>query len=347
LTSRLKRPFFELYMTDVWVKLFAECKTINECLSLKDKIGSEGRFAQIKSLLPSVDVQQKKMLGGELNELKQELKRVADARIQTIQEVAERDNFLDFDPTFASPLISSGSGNGFLHPITEVTEEIVSIFSKMGFDVFDGPQVESQWNNFTSVGIPSYHPGRSLQDTFFLEQKDENGENYVMRTQVTANIGRYAQGLKPPFKVIFPGTTFRAENIDATHDINFHQFDMWLVDKNASMGQLVSLIKEFFQEFFNDPDLKLRLRPSYYPFVQPGFDGDIYSHWFKGGRWIEVCGAGPIHRDVLRNIGLDDNEWQGIAFGFGLTRLAQLKLQITGLSQFYDGHLDFTRGRIV
>ncbi|NJK71833.1 MAG: hypothetical protein HC932_06415 [Thermales bacterium] len=156
-----------------------------------------------------------------------------------------------------------------------VVEEIVDIFSKIGFDVFEGSLVESQWYNFTSVNTPDYHPARDMQDTFFLKQKDTEGYNFVMRTQVTASAVKYAKSHPAPFKVIFPGIVFRNENVDATHDINFTQFDMWIVDKKTNLAQLVGLIKKFFEEFFDGKNIKVRFRPSYFPFTQPSLEGDI------------------------------------------------------------------------
>jgi phenylalanyl-tRNA synthetase alpha chain len=174
-----------------------------------------------------------------------------------------------------------------------------------------------------------------------------------MRTQVTANAVKYSESHNPPFRVIFPGVVFRNENIDATHDINFTQFDMWLVDKRASMSQLITLIQHFFREFFNDSSINVRLRPSYFPFTQPSMEGDISCPFCSGNGcrickqtgWIEVFGAGPIHTQVLKNMKLDPQEFQGIAFGFGVDRLAQLKLGISGISQFYNGNLSFLKGK--
>lgn len=331
-------------MSTNYLGIFEKCETVSACLELREELMNQGEAMELKTLLTSaIDKDSKKELGARLNQIRKEVYQACDQKIQNIQQSQEKDNFIEFDPTFYSNNYKTGQ-NGNLHPVTQVAAELVDISSKMGFDVYDGPQIESQWYNFTSVGTPDYHPARGMQDTFFTDQKDESDENMVMRTQVTANIARYAKSHKPPFRVVFPGIVFRAENIDATHDINFHQFDMWLIDKQASISQLTTLIQDFFRQFFDDPNLKARFRPSYFPFTQPSFEIDIYSEWFKGGRWIEVAGAGPIHRQVLNNIGLDEREWQGIAFGFGVTRLAQLKLQITGLGQFYNGQLSFLRG---
>jgi phenylalanyl-tRNA synthetase alpha chain len=333
---------------------FANLNTVTACLEKRDQLASCGEFEEIKNDLKTASAEQKKLLGAKLNHLRQALNQAADSRIQLIQREQEKDEFTNFDPTFYSPYYKdSKNKSGSIHPLSLVVREIVDIFGRLGFDVYDSDLVESQWYNFTSVNIPDYHPARGMQDTFFLEQKDEDGQNYVMRTQVTSNAVKYTQSHAAPFRVIFPGLVFRAEDIDATHDINFTQFDMWLVDKQATVSQLVTLVQHFFSVFFKDPDLKVRLRQSYFPFTLPSMEGDIscpYCHGqgcriCKKTGWIEVFGAGPIHPKVIENMGLESTEWQGIAFGFGIDRLAQLKFKLTGISQFYNGHLEFLKGR--
>jgi len=322
---------------------FYSLSTVSQCIELRDELTQGDEFAVIKLELSQSQGDVKKALGARLNELRKTIYDACNYRISQIQQEQEQDNFIDFDATFHSSknVLEKGS----LHPITEVTKDIVEYHVRMGFDTFEGNQVETQYNNFTTVGTPGHHPARGMQDTFWLEQKDSLGENYVMRTQVTANLIPYATNHPAPFKVIFPGFAFRAENIDATHDINFHQVDFWVIDKNTTTAQLVTIVTEFLKHFFEDPTLQLRLRPSYFPFVLPTFEIDIFLPWFKGGQWVEVGGAGPIHKEVIANCGLDPKEWNGIAWDFGLTRLAQLKLHIRGLSQFYDGNLDFLKGR--
>ncbi len=338
-------------MTTNYSHQFLELTSVSQCLALRDELMNTGRIAEIKLVISNSTSDGKKTLGKELSQLRIEIQLACDIRIQQIQTEQEKDNYTTFDPTFYSSSYKAASGS--LHPLTHIVDEITTIFGHLGFDVFDGNHVESQYYNFTSVNTPDYHPARDMQDTFFVEQKDENGENYVMRTQVTANAVKYAENHKPPFRVIFPGIVFRNENIDATHDINFTQFDMWYVDKQVSIGQLISLIKHFFREFFNDPNLTVRLRPSYFPFTQPSMEGDISCPFCKGNGcrickqtgWIEVFGAGPIHSEVIKNMQLDPQEFQGLAFGFGVDRLAQLKFGISGISQFYNGNLGFLKGK--
>jgi phenylalanyl-tRNA synthetase alpha chain len=322
-------------------QLFQSQVSVSSCLKLRDELMNGQAILGIKAQLaqPGTD---KKALGGELNILKKAIQNAADERIQVIQAEQEKDSFVDFDPSFYYSQFSPNSPkNGILHPLTQINDEVVEIFSRLGFDVYDGHQVQTQWNNFSSVGTPDYHPARAMQDTFWLEKKDENGENLVMRTQMTSSLFEYSQKHTAPFRVIFSGVVFRAENIDATHDINFHQFDGWLVDKEVSVSHLLTLLSQFLAEFFGK-SIEIRIRPSYFPFTEPSFEIDMFCDWFKGGTWIEIAGAGPIDNGVLKNIGLEG--WQGLAFGFGLTRLAQIKLQISGLGQFYNNHLDFLTG---
>jgi phenylalanyl-tRNA synthetase alpha chain len=329
---------------------FHELRSISQCLQLRDELLNSGRIAEIKSQIVTGSIEEKKILGQELATLRNTVQTGCDARIQEIQTEQEKDIYTEFDPSFYSTKYREPQGD--LHPLTLIVDEIALIFGKMGFDVFDGNHIETQYHNFTSVNTPDYHPARDMQDTFFVEQKDQLDEHYVMRTQVTANAVKYAKTHKPPFRAIFPGIVFRNENIDATHDINFTQFDMWLIDKQVTMSQLITLIQYFFREFFLDSSLTVRLRPSYFPFTQPSMEGDISCPFCKGvgcrickkTGWIEVFGAGPVHRNVIKNMDLNPDEWQGIAFGFGVDRLAQLKFGIAGISQFYNGNLGFLKG---
>jgi len=323
---------------------FASKETVSNCLKLRDEMTSSQDFENLKREIVEGSGENKKILGKKLGVWRQNIQKACDERINKIQTEKEKDNFVDFDPTF---YYSNKFVPGNLHPLTLIFRQAFAIFAKMGFDVYDGQQIQSQWNNFTSVGTPNHHPARAMQDTFWLEEKCENGENLVLRTQMTSSLYEYSElqkkqnnGELKPFRVILEGIVFRAENIDSTHDINFHQFDGWLVDKQISISQLITLLTEFLTEFF-EQQIEIRLRPSYFPFTEPSLEIDMFCPWFKGGQWIEIAGAGPIDHKVLANIGFDPKVWQGLAFGFGLTRLAQLKLQITGLGQFYNNNLDF------
>jgi phenylalanyl-tRNA synthetase alpha chain len=336
-------------MTNLFAKEFENLQTINACLEVRQNLNNSGAFLEIKEKLKIADKDTKKLLGQELNQLRIQLQEAADKRIQEIQLEQEKDNFMDFDPSFYSS--KEAVNNTKLHPITQVTKEIVEIFQKMGFDVADGPLIAEQKDNFTGLNMPDYHPARAMQDTFFLQEKDAIGENYVLRTHTTSIDIPYAKSHKPPFRVIMPGKVFRNENIDATHDIMFHQIECLLIDRNVSLAQLKTLAQNFFSQFFNDSSLQIRLRPSYFPYTIPSMEVDM-SNPFKnqkgnrleGQEWIEAGGSGLLHPTVIRNMGLDPNEWGGLAFGFGIDRMAQIKLGVSGLGQFFEGRIDFLKG---
>jgi phenylalanyl-tRNA synthetase alpha chain len=329
---------------------FTKLNTVNSCLNKRDELLNTEAILEIKDSLKTADSQTKKDLGQKLNLIKQAIQAACDQRIKEIHTEQEKDNFTSFDPTFYSNKYFSA--NGGMHPVTEVIREVVSIFQKMGFDVADGPLVESQEYCFSLLNMPDYHPARSMQDTFFLKQKDEIGENYVLRTHTSDVQVRYGRSHKPPFKVVVPGQVYRNENIDATHDIMFHQIECIVVDKRVSMSHLKTLIKKFYSEFFGQSNLEVRLRPSYFPYTVPSMEVDI-SNPFKGKvegklrdqEWIEAGGSGLIHPKVIENMGFDPKEYQGLAFGFGLDRMAQLKLKVSGMSQFFNGGIDFLSGK--
>jgi phenylalanyl-tRNA synthetase alpha chain len=321
---------------------FSQLKTVSSCLALRDELSASGAIAELKNQLITTDKEGKIRLGQELNKLKQDLKSISDARIQEIQIELEKDNFTEFDPTFYSKNYDSNQGS--LHPITNITNEIVTIFQNMGFAIADGPLVETQDACFTKLNMPDYHPARSMQDTFFLAQKDNIGENYVMRTHTSGVQYRYGSTHKPPIRIVVPGQVYRNEKIDATHDIMFHQIECLYIDERVSLSHLKTLIEFFYREFFGDSKLVARFRPSYFPYTVPSLEVDI-SNPFKPGAWLEVGGCGLVHPDVLEGFGIDSSKFQGLAFGFGLDRMAQLKLNLSGLGQFFDGNLKFLEGR--
>jgi phenylalanyl-tRNA synthetase alpha chain len=330
-----------------FVVKFDACKTINECLKIKEEFAGSDVFLQAKDAVKNAAPENKKEAGMKLTELNKNLKDVCDARIQAIQAEQDKDVFTSFDPSFNSKAHRSSSAN--LHPLTMVMEELVGIFTKMNFEIADGPLVEEQWYNFTSLNMASYHPARAMQDTFYFKNKDKRGENLLLRTQTSAVQVRFGTENKPPFKVVVPGMVYRNEDIDATHDINFYQLECMYVDKEVSLAQLKTLILEVFENFFHKK-MEIRLRPSFFPFVNPGMEGDISCPFCENGckickhtKWIECFGAGLVHPVVLDNMGIDSKQWQGLAFAFGVDRMAQFKLGVSGISQFYNARLDFLK----
>lgn len=238
---------------------------------------------------------------------------------------------------------------GHIHPLSRVASRINEIFSEIGFSLVDGPEIETEHYNFDKLNIPKDHPARDMWDTFWLKQKNKfeiQNQKFLLRTHTSPVQIRHMENNKPPLRIISIGKTFRYEATDATHEAQFHQVEGLLIDKGITMANLKFAIKEFFEKFFEEK-IELRLRPSYFPFVEPGAEIDI-SCFKCGGKkcsvckhtgWIEVMGAGMVHPQVLKNVGLNSEEWKGFAFGGGVDRLAMLKYGIDDVRLFYTGDL--------
>lgn len=221
------------------------------------------------------------------------------------------------------------------HPLSMVINEAVNIFTDLGFEVATGPELEDEWHNFDALNFPKDHPARDMQDTFFI--KDKPG--YVLRTHTSNTqihfMEKFAkEGKKPPFAIVVPGKVFRNEATDAGHEMQFYQLEGLMVGEDVSVANMKWALLEFFKRFLGG-DVEIRLRPSFFPFVEPGFEVDVKHN----GKWMELLGAGMVHPNVLDNCGIDSKKYQGFAFGFGLDRLARIKLNITDIRLFYQGDL--------
>lgn len=226
---------------------------------------------------------------------------------------------------------------GHFHPTTQVLNEIVRIFAKMGFTIAEGPEIETEFYNFDALGTAKDHPSRDMQDTFWLKDRAENGEKLLPRTHTSPVQVRYMQSHKPPFRILAPGKVFRNEATDVTHEAEFHQIEGLMVGKNVSMADLKGVLQVFVDEFFGK-GTEFRFRPSFFPFVEPGVEIDI--RWKD--KWLEVLGAGLVHPNVLQAGNLDSREWSGFAFGMGLERIVMLKYGIDDVRLVYSGDLRFT-----
>lgn len=234
---------------------------------------------------------------------------------------------------------------GTLHPLTLVTEEIVSIFEKQGFSVVTGPELEDEYHNFDALNVPKDHPARDMQDTFFI--KDRPG--YVLRTHTSPVQIRYMENNTAPFAIIVPGKVFRNESTDATHEMQFHQVEGLVVGEGITVEHLKGTLLGFFKELFGE-GTEIRLRPSFFPFVEPGFEVDV-KVWTKPAdakgsgeaRWLEVCGAGMVHPNVFKSVGYDPEKVTGFAFGMGLDRLANVKFGFPDVRLAYQGDLRFNQ----
>jgi len=232
---------------------------------------------------------------------------------------------------------------GSIHPITQVIEELIAIFADFGFSVAEGPEVEDDFHNFTALNIPESHPARQMHDTFYLQGM--GGEHPVLRTHTSPVQIRTMVNEKPPIRIIAPGSTYRSDS-DMTHTPMFHQIEGLVIDKNIHMGHLKGLLHDVLAAFFGLEKVPMRFRASFFPFTEPSAEVDIGCKRGKdalvigeGSDWLEILGCGMVHPNVLKNCGLDPNEWQGFAFGFGIERLAMLKYNIPDLRTFFAGDL--------
>ncbi|MHB0921524.1 MAG: phenylalanine--tRNA ligase subunit alpha [Thiomonas sp. 15-66-11] len=243
-----------------------------------------------------------------------------------------------------------GQRGAGLHPVTRSWMRIESIFNSIGFDVADGPEIEDDWSNFTALNSPQNHPARSMQDTFYVDVQDGRGQPLLLRTHTSPMQVRYARahvqrhaGMTemPDIKVIAPGRTYRVDS-DATHSPMFHQFEGLWIGKNVSLADLKGVYTGFLQTFFERDDMTLRFRPSYFPFTEPSAEIDMmFDSGPLKGRWLEISGAGQVHPHVVRNFGLDPEQYIGFAFGSGIERLTMLRYGIADLRLFYAGDLRF------
>lgn len=308
-------------------------------------LGKKSPFADLLKGLKDLDGDERKTVGPVANQAKQDILEAIDAK----REVLEND--LDatqewIDVTAPGKKIRQGH----LHPLSIVQRDIEDIFSSMGFAIADGPEVETEYFNFDAVNMPADHPARDMQDTFWVKEASGDGDGQVLRTHTTNCQVRYMQTHKPPFRIIIPGRVFRQEATDASHEHTFHQFEALVVGEQVSVANFLHIAESFFAAFFGKP-MEVRLRPSYFPFVEPGFEFDIScvscdgkgcSVCQKTG-WVEVGGAGMVHQNVLQSGGYEKNQYTGFAWGFGVERLAMMKYNIDDIRHFHGGDIRFTQ----
>jgi phenylalanyl-tRNA synthetase alpha chain len=311
-------------------------------------LGKSGRITELLKALSSLTIEEKKNRGASVNMAKQ---RIELALAQQRQILAQIDLVAQLKAQALDvTLPGRRRGMGTIHPVSRTIERIESIFGSMGFDVTDGPEIETDWFSFTALNNPENHPARSMQDTFYVNVNDEQGQPLNLRPHTSPMQVRYARahvarhqglGRVADIRVIAPGRTYRVDS-DATHSPMFHQCEGLWVGESVSFKDLKSVLTNFFRTFFETDDLQLRFRPSFFPFTEPSAEVDIaFSSGPLKGRWLEVAGAGQVHPKVVRNYGLDSEQYIGFAFGMGPDRLAMLRYGVNDLRLFFEGDLRF------
>ncbi|MGA0014117.1 MAG: phenylalanine--tRNA ligase subunit alpha, partial [Burkholderiaceae bacterium] len=304
-------------------------------------LGKAGLLTEQLKGLAALPPEEKKTLGAAVNQAKQAIEALLNARRQALADaqLAQRLSAEAIDITMPG----RGAGLGSVHPVMQSWQRIEDIFRSIGFDVADGPEIETDWFNFTSLNNPLNHPARSMQDTFYLEERDETGLPLLLRTHTSPMQVRYAKANPPPIKVIAPGRTYRVDS-DATHSPMFHQVEGLWIAEDVSFADLKGVYHDFLKQFFEDDALDIRFRPSFFPFTEPSAEVDMrFASGPLKGRWLEISGAGQVHPDVVRNFGLDPERFVGFAFGSGLERLTMLRYGIGDLRLFFDNDLRFLR----
>ena len=304
-------------------------------------LGKKGKIADLMKNLGKVSKEERPAVGKVINEFKES----AEAKYREIEskleaaELERRNREETIDITLPAKKLPAGS----LHPITITKNEMINVFAGMGFEIFEGPEIEDDDHNFTRLNVAKNHPARDMQDTFYV------AEDIILRTHTSPGQIRVMDAKKPPIKVLVPGRVFRSDS-DATHSPMFHQMEGLVVDKHITLCDLQGMLDKFVQNIFGE-NVKTRLRPSYFPFTEPSVEVDV-SCFECGGKgcglckqtgWIEVLGGGIVHRNVLANCGIDPEEYSGLAFGIGIERIAMLKYGINNISLLFENDLRFLR----
>ncbi|WGF88761.1 phenylalanine--tRNA ligase subunit alpha [Marinivivus vitaminiproducens] len=306
-------------------------------------LGKKGRVTELVKSLGTLPPEERREAGAAFNALKERVTEALAARRSALEAAA-------LDARLAAERIdvtlpARPEPSGRIHPVSQVTEEIVAIFSDMGFSVAEGPDVEDDFHNFGALNIPPEHPARQMLDTFYLATAGKDAQPLVLRTHTSPVQIRTMQAGPPPYRIIAPGRTYRCD-YDATHAPMFHQVEGLVIDRHTHMGHLKGCLIDFIHAFFEREDIKVRFRPSFFPFTEPSAEVDIGCDRSggelrigEGDDWLEILGSGMVHPNVLRAVGLDPEEWQGFAFGMGIDRVTMLKYGIPDLRTFFDADL--------
>src|SRR5215470_5245209 len=312
----------------------AEFTACNDPAALENSkaryLGKAGRLTELLKSLGKLPAGERPAAGARINAAKESLET---ALVRRREELADANLARQLaGEALDVSLPGRGQGTGGLHPITRTRQRIEALFHSLGFTVADGPEIEDDFHNFTALNMPPDHPSRSMQDTFYVEG------GMVLRTQTSPIQIRYMETHAPPIKIIAPGRVYRVDS-DATHSPMFHQVEGLWIDRDVTFADLKSVCSQFLHRFFERDDIKLRFRPSFFPFTEPSAEIDLSF----GDGWLEISGAGQVHPNVLRAVGIDPERYQGFAFGMGSDRLAMLRYGVDDLRLFFENDLRFLR----
>ncbi len=305
-----------------------------------DYLGKKGELTSLLKTLGKLPAEERKSAGQDINNAKREVQQVLEQRKQAL-EVARLNAKLASEKIDVS-LPGRGQQSGGLHPVTRTMARIEDLFSRLGFTVEQGPEIEDDFHNFEALNIPSHHPARAMHDTFYFNA------NTLLRTHTSPVQVRHMETDKPPLRIIAPGRVYRCDS-DLTHTPMFHQVEGLLVDENVSFADLMGTLADFLKQFFENDDLQTRFRPSYFPFTEPSSEVDIQCVMCKGDGcrvcghtgWLEVLGCGMVHPKVFESAGIDTEKYTGYAFGMGVERLAMLRYGVNDLRLFFENDLKF------
>ncbi|ARU64906.1 phenylalanine--tRNA ligase subunit alpha [Histophilus somni] len=292
--------------------------------------GKKGHFTQLMQGLRDVSAEERPAVGAKINEAKQKVQAILNAKKVEWEEIALNERLAQERIDVSLPGRKMELGG--LHPVSITINRVVQFFSKLGFTVEIGPEIETDYYNFDALNIPKHHPARADHDTFWFDAER------LLRTQTSGVQIRTMEKMCPPIRIMAPGKVYR-NDYDQTHTPMFHQIELLYVDKKANFTELKGLLHDFLRAFFEE-DLQVRFRPSYFPFTEPSAEVDVMG---KNGKWLEVLGCGMVHPNVLRNVGIDPNEYSGFAVGMGVERLTMLRYNVTDLRSFFENDLRFLK----
>lgn len=332
-------------ITELETSIRAEIESAADEVALEavrvGSLGKKGSISDVMKTLGKMSDEERKVQGPALNALKNSIGDAINERKEVLKRAAMEIRLASEKTDVTLPVRQSPSEAGRIHPISQVMDEITAIFADMGFSVAEGPEIETDYYNFTALNFPEGHPAREMHDTFFM-QEDDKGERKVLRTHTSPVQIRTMENQEPPIRIIIPGKTYRCD-ADATHSPMFHQLEGLVVDKKSNIANLKWVLEEFCKTFFEVDNVNMRFRPSFFPFTEPSLEVDIQCDrsgnevkFGEGSDWMEILGCGMVHPNVLRSGGLDPDVYQGFAWGIGIDRIAMLKYGMPDLRAFFD-----------